>query len=236
VCSIQSHIIREMTDTYDHDESPGMGSPLYSPSSPTAEYVDMTHHFRDHSIGEQAPMDQSVEHDAEPSTEYKHMLPKRERMNPVAQRRNFSDDRSNIRKGDSYRRSNRNRDRETSTRRSQEIVDALKKEHGSVSEHRLSRWFPNTDISRALVKCRNVRFSRDKLGGRRWVYETDRDVQKDVFNAVSDGLSSLDSIQRRVGRRFAIVRHALSAMEKSNRLVRSESESGELVWHLSSSE
>jgi hypothetical protein len=207
-----------------------MGSPFYSPSSPTAAYLDM-----DQSIDAPVSMDCSVGHDAVPSTKYKNM--DHRQMDHVAHRRNFSDDRSNIRKGDSYRRSGggRFRNRETFTR-SQEIVDVLKKERGSVSEHRLSRWFPNTDIARVLVKCRNVRFSRDKLGGRRWVYETDRDVQKDVFNAVSEGLSSLDSIQRRVGRRFAIVRHALSAMEKSNRLVRSESVSGELVWHLSSSE
>jgi hypothetical protein len=216
-----------MTDTHDDADEPGMGSPLYSPSSPTAAYVEMTNHFMDHSIVDNVTTNRSVDHDVVPSAEYKY-------TEHVAQRRNFSDDRSNIRRGDSYRRGGgRYRERETFTR-SQDIVDVLKKERGSVSEQRLSRWFPNTDISRALVKCRNVRFSRDKLGARRWAYETDRDVQKDVFNAVSDGLSALEAIQRRVGRRFAVVRRALMVMDKSKRLVRSESESGEPAWHLPS--
>ena len=208
-----------MTDMQNNRSEVGTGSPTYNPSSPTYAYTS-------------SPMDDTPYPDDNPSSPHPPSSPKDDNPVPsrrvdreyVSQRRNFSNDRANIRKGDSYRRSG-------GSRRTREIVDTLEKERGSVSEGRLSRWFPNTNIAQALIKCKNVRFSRDKSGGRRWAYETDREVQKDVFTAVSDGCSSLDSIQRRVSRRFVVVRRALSALERCNRLVSTSAASGEQSWY-----
>ena len=82
-----------------------------------------------------------------------------------------------------------------------------------------------------LIRCKNVRFTRDKTGVRCWEYKTDRAVENDVYDAVDDGLSTLSDIQRRVRRRFAVVRNALDALvDYRKKLTRSES-NGETSWY-----
>jgi hypothetical protein len=115
--------------------------------------------------------------------------------------------------------------------RSFEVVNALRKAPKSVSEGRLADWFPDIkDIHATLIRCRNVRFIRDDQGTRRWEYESDRRIQNDVYDAVNDGCSRLEDVQRRVRRRFVVVRNALSVLERSKRIYCSTNNTGDQSW------
>jgi hypothetical protein len=195
-----------------------MNSPVYDMSSPTYEYAS----------------DDTPVVDATPMVDFTPVVD----APPVVEvRGNFADDRSryDTRRNDTRRGSARGSSRRHNNRHhshaSREIVDALKKKGSPVSERRLGRWFPDVNISQILIRCKNVRFTRDKTGVRCWEYESDRDVENDVYDAVDDGLSTLGDIQRRVRRRFAVVRCALdSLVGYRKKLTRSDS-NGEPAWH-----
>jgi len=103
-----------------------------------------------------------------------------------------------------------------------DIVNALK-DHGSpVSDRRLGRWFPDRNITQALMRTRNVRFTRGSSGSRYWEYESDRRVQDFVYKAVASGHSTLSDINGVVRRRLTVVRFALARLERSKQISRSD--------------
>jgi hypothetical protein len=223
-----------------------MNSPEYSVSSPTYEYAEVTN---------DAPMsldvDPNTHEDRRGSSEDCRGSSEDRRGSSCVDRRGSSyvDRRGSSyvdRRGSSYvdRRGSSYVDRRGSSRRgssgnrrhtSNEIVYALKKEGTPVSERRLGRWFPEVKISQILIQCKNVRFTRDKTGGRLWEYESDRAVENDVYDAVDDGLSSLSDIQYKVQRRFAVVRTAPDTLvDNRKKLTRSET-NGEMSWNVTRS-
>jgi hypothetical protein len=111
-----------------------------------------------------------------------------------------------------------------------EIIRTLKRSRGLMSERRLAHLYPDVRIASVLMGCKNVRFSRDVDGTRCWEYESDHSVQDAVYDAVKDGLSRLNDIQRRVSRRFTVVRTALTALERSGTIRSSNSRDGPQSW------
>jgi hypothetical protein len=215
-----------MTDTE-------MNSPEYSISSPTYEYAEVD----DAAMNVIPPNDNDSTHETKRGSSYED----RRGSSYVDRRGSSYEDRrgssyedrrgssNETRRGD-RRVASRHRRLNNNNNNSHEIVHALKKEGIPVSERRLGRWFPDVNISQMLLRCKNVRFTRDKTGGRCWEYETDRAVENDVYDAVDDGLSSLSDIQHRVRRRFAVVRTALDTLVDYRKKVTRCETNGEMLW------
>ena len=97
----------------------------------------------------------------------------------------------------------------------------------------LRRLCPHAHVFRSLKDCADARFTRDADGHRLWEYDPPERVADAVLGAIANDGSTLEELQRDLGRRFQVVRRALLRLERNGKVERIPSDREDLeTWYI----
>jgi hypothetical protein len=116
----------------------------------------------------------------------------------------------------------------TSKRDQDEVIRCLKEEDGDVPERRLRRWFPKFNVIHILHNHDDISFSMDKERLRTWRYDPQEEVENDILDVLRDGCCTVQEVQRRVLRRFRVVRRLLDVLKRRGMVGCTTTETGDV--------